>query len=350
MQIIFDCERMKYPFTGLFEYCYQLGNALLAGKTEEEKIGFYIEKAQEFRFPKAEKFLTQKNLHKLIFPNIKDIQVWHSTYQTTNYLPRKKTKTKLVLTIHDLNFLHEGKSRSKQLSYLKKLKKNVAIADHIVAISEFTKNDLLKNLNTTTPITVIYNGCNVDFSTKGKPKDYVLKNPFIFALGTVIPKKNFHVLPSLLANNNYDLIIAGKTDANYIEKILQEAKKYNVENRVHIIGSISTDDKYWYYKNCLAFAFPSMAEGFGIPVIEAMKFGKPVFISTFTSLPEIGGDLAYYFKDFTPEHMQKTFSEGITDYQLQNRSSQIIAYAQKFDWKISAQAYLKIYRSLYGFG
>ena len=116
---------------------------------------------------------------------------------------------------------------------------------------------------------------------------------------------------ALLKDNDYELIIAGNI-SNYFERILEEARKWNVEDRVNIIGPISEGLKHWYLKNCLAFAFPSIAEGFGLPVVEAMYYGKPIFLSSYTSLPEVGGDLATYFnKEFDPEGMRLEFIEGM---------------------------------------
>ncbi len=126
-------------------------------------------------------------------------------------------------------------------------------------------------------------------------------------------KKNFHVLPALLVGNDHELIISG-VETPYKSKIMEEAEKFGVTDRVKITGTISEEDKAWYYKNCTAFVFPSIAEGFGLPVIEAMHFGKPVFLSTHTSLPEIGGDAAFYFPTFEPADMQATFANGMAEF------------------------------------
>jgi glycosyltransferase involved in cell wall biosynthesis len=93
--------------------------------------------------------------------------------------------------------------------------------------------------------------------------------------------------------------------------------------------------------------FPSVAEGFGAPVVEAMHFGKPVFLSDKTSLPEIGGDAAYYFKQFDKEYMQKVFEEGMTHYAQHNPVTTIQQRARKFSWDTNAQEYMKLYRSMY---
>jgi glycosyltransferase involved in cell wall biosynthesis len=171
-------------------------------------------------------------------------------------------------------------------------------------------------------------------------------HPFLFSIGTILPKKNFHVLPPLLKNNSYELVIAGKGTDDYACKIEQEARKWGVEKRVKLLGAITAEDKYWYLKHCTAFLFPSLAEGFGIPPVEAMSFGKPVFLSTKTSLPEIGGEQAYYFNDFEPETLCETFETSMNHYARENPASLIIQQAHQFDWIKSAKQYWQVYKSL----
>jgi len=346
MKIVFDAERMKYPYTGLFEYCLQLGEALRETAAENDQLAFYIPEADEKCFSGNIEGLKQKSLHKFLFPTYKGIDVWHTTYQTSSYMP-KDQKIKKILTVHDLNFLYEKESLKKQHRYLKKVQQNIDRADHIVAISEFSKKEILENLETNgKPVSVIYNGCVLTTFPNYINEQISNSRPYLFSLGTVIPKKNFHVLIPLLQGNQYDLIIAGKANENYKQQILAEATKYGLSNRVKIIGPISNEDKYLYYKYCEAFLFPSIAEGFGIPVIEAMSFGKPVFLSTRTSLPEIGSNLAYYFEHFEPADMQEVFKQGMTHYQQTKPSSKIMAHAAQFTWAKSAAAYWQIYRSL----
>jgi glycosyltransferase involved in cell wall biosynthesis len=347
MKIVFDAERMKYPYTGLFEYCLQLGKSLLQVKPSADKLVFYIRQQNEHFFGQPINGIKQSGLHKFIFPNYNDVDIWHTTYQSTAYIPTDK-RIKKVLTIHDLNFLYEKKSIQKQRSYLKKVQRNIDLADHIVAISEFTRKDILKHLNIgCKPVSVIYNGCVVESFPNYENKEISHSKPFLFALGTVIPKKNFHVLIPLLTNSDDELVIAGKTDEAYSTYIMDEAKAYGVADRVRIIGPVSSEDKYLYYKHCKAFLFPSLAEGFGIPVIEAMFFGKPVFLSTKTSLPEIGGSFAYYFESFEASAMQKVLADGLAHYRQINPVEAIIAHARQFSWEKCAKAYWAIYKSLH---
>src|SRR5690606_28695062 len=98
--------------------------------------------------------------------------------------------------------------------------------------------------------------------------------------------------------------------------------------------------------NCDAFLFPSLAEGFGAPVVEGMRLGKPLFLSERTSLPEIGGDAAFYFQNFEHLHMQEVFRKGIEQYHRNGMQSRVTERGNLFNWDAKAQEYLKVYRSL----
>jgi glycosyltransferase involved in cell wall biosynthesis len=344
MNIALDCERMKYPHTGLFEYCHQLGLTLMDNLAPEDALKYYVREKDKGYFNASDSFLIQNSLHKFVFPRYRNIDLWHTTYQISSYTPKSK-KMKKVLTVHDLNFLYEDKPSRKQENYLRKHQKNIDWADHIVAISEFTKQDILKHLHVgNKPISVIYNGCTKGVADSGTQPAYIPVSPYLFGLGTVNPKKNFHVLVPLLQDNSYELIIAGKIEPAYKETIIKEAQKYNVSDRVKVIGPVSEQEKSWYYQHCEAFLFPSIAEGFGIPPIEAMQFGKPVFLSNTTSLPEIGGDVAYYFNSFDGEGMVNTFREGMAHYHRTQPAGAIIAHAATFTWEKCASAYMNVYR------
>ena len=146
--------------------------------------------------------------------------------------------------------------------------------------------------------------------------------------------------------NDLELIIAGTNTFGYGEKIIEAAHKHNVAGRVKMTGPVSEKEKFWYYKNCEAFCFPSVAEGFGLPVLEAMHFGKPVFISTETSLPEVGGDAAWYFENFDPAYMQQVFRDGMQEYHATMPGQKIREQAAKFNWDTIALQYLDVYKSL----
>ncbi|MEX6688918.1 glycosyltransferase family 1 protein [Danxiaibacter flavus] len=343
--ILFDCEKMRHPNTGVFYFCLNLGQALQkAYNSAREQLHFYTPQNQATAFGNEASYVHHKSWHKFFNPAAGKMDVWHCTYQLSKYLPHNK-KTKKIITVHDLNFLVDNPEN--QQEQIKKIQSLIDRVDEIVCISEHTKRDVLNYLGTSNkPVSVIHNGGGVkEFAGFDAPV-YKPSKPFIFSIGMFFAKKNFHVLPCLLKNNDYELIIAGERRPDYEAKILEQAKLYNVSDRIKLIGKISDQDKYWYYKNCLAFAFPSIAEGFGLPVVEAMHFGKPVFLSTHTSLPEIGGKEAFYFNSFDCDAMNTVFEQGLSQFN-DELSEKVKARSREFTWEKAAEQYLEIYRSFY---
>ena len=347
--VLIDCERTRHPNTGLFQFCRELGEQLIRlHDPNQESLHFYLPEEQRNLFGPDQQVVLQRHWHKFFQPGAGKYQVWHCTFQNSNYLPYHRN-TKRVLTVNDLNFLVEIKDDKARIQkYLDHIQKNINRADHIVCISDYTRRHMLEFLKPgNKPVVVVYDGCDIKTFPGFDAPTYRPARPFIFSIGTVLPKKNFHVLPCLLKGNDYELVIAGIINKEYGERIMEEARVHGVSDRVKLTGPISEQDRYWYYKNCAAFGFPSIAEGFGLPVVEAMNFGKPAFISTHTSLPELGGDAAYYFRDFDPQDMQEVFSTGMQHYQSANPIEKIRAQALKFNWDHTARSYLSIYRSLY---
>jgi glycosyltransferase involved in cell wall biosynthesis len=346
--ILIDAERTNYIHTGLYHFCRHLINSIaLHNRTDEYNLSTYAPERERGLFNKDISVVAQYSLHKFYQPFLTKFQLFHSTFQGTNYFPFC-IKGKVLLTVHDLNFLHEDTPLAKRKKYLANLEKKLARADSVVAISEYVKRDILQHTSVAPEkVQVIYNGCNIrPEADAGKPA-CLPKKPFFFTIGAITDKKNFHVLPAMLLKNDFDLIIAGLNQKpEYKMKIEAAAKELGVQDRVHIIGVVSEAEKVWYLQNCEAFAFPSIAEGFGLPVIEAMHFGKPVILSTCTSLPEIGGKEAYYFENFDPEHISHKTMEVLEDNLKNNRSEAIIQWAGRFSWDTTACRYLQEYDRL----
>jgi glycosyltransferase involved in cell wall biosynthesis len=349
-KIILDCERMKYLHTGLYHFCHQLGLALQAQvDPAKEALSFFVPEKEEKAFGNDASIIRQHSLQKFVLPSVKGYKVWHSTYQSSHYFPANK-KIRIVLTIHDLNFLYDdNKQAFKKERELKNLQQKIDRADHVVAISNFTLSDVATHLDINKKkVSVIYNGCNfATVSTLQSPAN-IPSGQFLYSIGTIAEKKNFHVLPSLLVGNDRQLIISGIVQSQvYYDRIIEEAKKIGVADRVILTGPVTENDKQWYMQHCEAFVFPSLAEGFGLPVIEAMHFGKPVFLSTLTALPEIGGNYAYYFQNFEPAAMRKVLEDGLRSYKTIGDPAAIKAWAEHFNWSNAAKQYIEVYRSLY---
>jgi glycosyltransferase involved in cell wall biosynthesis len=348
-QILIDCERMKYAQTGLYYYCFHLGQALqqLMQNNQCNPV-YYLPKTAQYQFGNNASTIIQKSVDKFHLPSLKDFDLWHATYQGTMYYPYKRN-IPIVLTIHDFNFMYdENKSEKKKKKYLEELKRKIDRADAITAISEFTLSEIKKYINLDGKYcTVIHNGCNINEIEQPVLPVILPKVPFLFTIGTITEKKNFHVLAPLLEGNQYHLVIAGITQNEaYKDKIIKEAQKRGVADRIEFTGAISENDKQYYLKYCDAFLFPSLAEGFGLPVLEALYFGKAVFLSESTSLPEIGGPYSYYFKNFEPNYIREVFKKSLLHYNSTMPSEKIKAYANTFSWYSAAEKYVQVYETV----
>lgn len=350
--IIIDCERMKHPFTGLFTYCNQLSEALVRNCNNKNlDLVFYVPASKKDLFGQEQTYIVQKSLHKILNPFHRLPGVWHCTYQGSKYFSFHKNQKKL-LTIHDLNFMHDGgKSPQKKAVLLNSLQQKVDECDYISTISQYTADFLARYIDIKQkPLTVIYNGCDVDINSVVPLKPLFIKEDisFLFSIGTIARKKNFHVLPALLQGNNRYLIIAGITqDEVYLKEITTRAEELGVRDRLILPGAITEAEKWWLMQKMDAFLFPSLAEGFGIPLVEAMHFSAPVICATCTSLPEIGGAAAYYFSGFEGEEMRHCVEDAIKDFDSDSfLKVKMNERAKSFSWDESAKAYLEIYQRL----
>lgn len=341
-------HRLRFnPYNGLYIFSCGLGEHLLNHTREYEELNYYLPKDKFGYFGDKPKYITHLRFHKFFQPGTSRFDVWHLTTGISRYRPFNR-KTKVVYTIHDVNFMNSDQENpNHKRRTLALMQRNVNRADHIVCISHYAREFAGKHLDFgDKPVSIIYNGCTIKDHLGFEDPVNKPERPFLFSIGLVQPHKNFHVLPPLLLGNNYELIIGGLNHFEYAKKIMEEAKRWNVEGRVKLIGPLSEESKAWYYRNCKAFVFPSVAEGFGFPPLEAMHYGKPVFLSDRMSLPEIGGDAAYYFEDFDPDSMQEEFANGMKDFENNGKTELMKQQVSLFNWNTAAKQYLEIYRSL----
>ncbi len=341
--VLVTFDSMKNPNSGYFSFGKGLGDALIRQNHDRFKLEYYMFKKTIYQFDGKVDICYLSKLHNIFFPARNNFDVVHFTDQTCRLKPYR-VNAKKIMTIHDMNKVHLKFSRPHRIKvYVEKLRRLIAQCDKIVTISKFVGNDVLHYFpEAEGKLRVIYNGADKLIVPAHHNPAFIPQKPFLFTIGLLSVQKGFHLLPALLKGNDFELVISG-VETPHKQKIIEEAEKYGCLARVHITGPVTDDDKAWYYENCSAFVFPSIAEGFGLPVIEAMHFGKPVFLSKFTSLPEVGGDAAYYFDNFEPTHMQNVFENGMKDFSDRNRAQEIMDQAAKFSWERAANQYLDIY-------
>jgi glycosyltransferase involved in cell wall biosynthesis len=351
--MILDCDLMKFPYSGLYQYCLNLGihvNELLAAENQPP-MKMYLPPKDRLILPAEPYHLIEQRWHFWFQPFLKNCRVWHAPFQSGRILPIKQKfpDLKVVLTVHDLNVLHEGKPDYEQLKSMAHTQSLIDRSDAIVCISEFTKNDVLTYCSVgDKPVHVIHNGANKLANVSEEVPADRPPGEFVLGIGYLNRKKNFHVLlPLLQSNPDLELVVMGRyDDPEYVKMMRTAAQDLGIAKRLHLPGPVSEGEKAWYLKNCKALMHPSLAEGFGLPVIEAMQFGKPVFLSTRTSLPEIGGEAAFYFPSFEAEVVQEVYHQGMKTYETTNRAADLIAQATRFNWAESARQYLDVYRSV----
>lgn len=354
-KILIDAERLKYPKSGIANVCVSLIKGL-DEKGSDFEYAFYGPKKNIPDTKKNFKMIDWKFWQKKISVNTGSFSLIHTTHQLSEYFHTIKSGQKKVVTLHDLNFLHDNSSEQKIAKTTKLVQKNIGNADAVVCISEFVKEDFLKNrklftLKNNVKVEVIYNGLifpeTTDFSSKNKYS--FIGKKYILNIGVLFPKKNQEVLLDLISKNDRELVlVTSSAKSAYKEKFLEKIKTLGLEDRVHILENVDNNEKYFLLQHCESYCHPSLAEGFGIPPVEAMYFGKPVFLSKLTSLPEIGGDLAFYFDDFSAEHMQHVYASGMQTYgsKTGEYASQLKERALKFGYLEMAGAYEKLYHEL----
>jgi len=198
---------------------------------------------------------------------------------------------------------------------------------------------------------VDYENFAKEFSEEEKEKvrqKYNLPQKFLLYIGTFQPRKNIPVLIEAIKSLDIKLILAGNRNArNFDKKINEVIEKNNFQNKVIFPGWIDEEDKPALLQIADCFVFPSLYEGFGIPIVEAMAAGTPVISSNKTSLPEVGKDGALFCDPKNTDEFSKRIYQAIADENLKadiiKRGSEI---AKLYSWQKTAEKTLNMYKSL----
>ena len=342
--LVFDCEQLRKPFTGFHSYCNNLARSLVnQAPSDAPRLSLYVPEAFIGSFGPSADYLRWHSCQKFYLPVPAHTALWHCASQQSKYWP--SSRIPVLVTIHDVNFMHMEESNPRRAHHRRQYQQVIRRATRIVTISEASKRDILTYFDTKgKSVDVVYNGTEACPASVQAPA-MVPERPFLLNINRISRNKNVHVLPPLLVGNDLDLLIAGPVeDKAYAQEILLEARRWKVEERVKFIGPVHTAEKHWYLQHCQAFLFPSLAEGFGLPVLEALQYYKPVFCSDRTSLPEVGGDCVFYFDHaFQPEAMQAVLEQGL---QANLSRTAIDAHLSRFTWDKAASAYWKIYQEM----
>lgn len=270
--------------------------------------------------------------------------------QSRAALPAFADSTPLILTIHDA-ILSQERSQKAAARSVTKMQSAVSRTDVLVFISAHTQKVVgdLCDISQK-PQRVIYNGVDAPSSPQ-KPEWFRDGLPFLLSIGRIVSYKNIHLLAAMLSQlPEYRMIIAGPdwSESAYVREVSAAAESAGAAERVILSGKISESEKAWLYQNCAALMMPSRNEGFGMPVIEAFHFGKPVFSSRYAALPEVGGDCAFYWDDMDPAAMGALVCEKMLapDVNSADQIDRRKKWAENFSWQKNINAYLDLYREI----
>lgn len=316
MRIAFDAKRAYHNTRGLGNYSRDVIRLLTSYATDNEY------------------FLLAKPTNKYVFPNTKTISpqslwsffpsIWRSCgcvkelrdmdvyWGLSGELPFgiHRLPIRKIVTIHDAIFIRypELYSASYRALFARKVQYACDCADVIIAISEQTKRDVIKFFHADeSKIRVVYQGCNncyrepiLDSQINSVRLRYNLREQYILTVGAIEPRKNLQNLIKAMAIEHIDIpLIAVGGKSAYATQMATLAKENGVDLR--FIHGIPLADLPAVYKGATVFCYPSIFEGFGIPILESMCVGTPVLTSTGSCFAETGGDAARYANPLVPE-------------------------------------------------
>lgn len=370
MKIGYEAKRIFHNKTGLGNYSRDLIRILST---------YYPDNTYFLYNPKP----SEKNLFNSIKTNIKECLPKSSFYKTFYNLWRQKgivgdivadniqiyhglsgeiplglnrTKVKTIVTIHDLIFLRFPAFYSffdRTIHFLK-FKHAAQNADLIIAISEQTKKDIIKFLKVdANKIKVVYQGCHADFKKEYSEEEkatvlakYKLPNSFVLNVGTIEERKN--VLSAVKAIQNIDthlVIVGGKT--SYAKKVTQYIKQYKMEDKVSFLKGLSTQELAILYQSAQIFIYPSLFEGFGIPIIEALYCKTPVITSKRGCFTEAGGPHSVYINPTDSREIAFHIRQLLADNHMRTSITEKgFEYVQRFNDEVIAKNIHQIYQSL----
>lgn len=356
--VALDVTRVKNPWSGLGQYAIHLANAIAQSESKSIEPVLYLHDGDQKHFPSLpipksfaeywhkEKFRPLLSRIPILRNSLSQFSLWHTFDQLSSYAPLS-SKVPIVLTIHDLNF--PDRSEKSRTRGLQTVQKRVDRASGVATISEYSAQQIHQFLDLKgKPLRVIPSGHCLDQTVVARRPQGISETPFLFSIGEFRTTKNFHLLVSLVELlPEYHLVIAGHYETAYGQKVIDQIVQSPASARIHLLGRIPDEERRWLYENCKAFLFPSVAEGFGLPVVEAMSCGRPVFTTKAMSLPEVAGDCGIYWESLETRDMLETFQEGIDQVEANpDFSQQLIAHAQQFDWQKTATAYLELYNEI----
>ena len=370
MRIGFDAKRAFLNASGLGNYSRNMISYLVKQFPDNEYFLFTTKNPDRFDFLEdntTKTILPQTTFHKT-FPSYwrtnltselqkYNLDIFHGL---SNEIPYniQKSSVKSVVTIHDLIFLRYPNlyKRFDRKIYEKKFRYACEHADKVIAISEQTKRDIIDFFGTDeSKIAVVYQGCNPVFYQKSKQeeqekirKKFKLPERYILSVGTIEERKNTLQIVKALHKHQIDipLVLAGRLTP-YAERIKTYIKENQMENQVMLLHEVETAELPALYQMSEIFVYPSIFEGFGIPIIEALNSGVPVITSREGCFSEAGGADSLYVDPENVDKLAEAINQILSDKKLkENMIKKGYNYALNFREEKIADDLMKVYKQV----
>lgn len=347
MRIGFDAKRAFNNYTGLGNYSRFIIESLLEYAPEHQYFAYTPKSKGSWDYSLAD-FPNELNIRlPVAYPQLPSA-LWRSWFMAqdlqqdkidvfhglSNEIPYglKKAGVKSVVSIHDLIFLRypEQYPAIDRFVYQRKFRYACENADAIVAVSEQTKRDIIDFYQIPSErIEVIYQGCQSVFYQRIADKTiisqvqqkYGIQKHYILCVASFTERKNqlrlikaFQQLPS----KEYDLVLVGG-QSKYLDELKQYVQQSAIERRVHFLTGVPARDLPALYQGASLFTYPSLFEGFGIPIIEALHSGVPVVAAKGSCLEEAGGEGALYANPLDITDLAEKMHHVLHSESLQNR-------------------------------
>ena len=290
-----------------------------------------------------------------------DLDIYHGL---SHELPWgiEKSGVRSIVTIHDLiafRFPHLFPWPDRKI-YMKKMAYACQKADLVVAICEQSKRDIQEYLNISgEKIKVLYQSVHprfYEFSDEALTKKMLSKwnisFPYILFVGALEERKNVLTLvkaySAIKQSKEYGLILVGR-GGNYKKKIEDLVGKLRIDKKVKVLSQVDSQELPFLYSGCTLFCYPSLFEGFGLPVAEALFCGKPVIVSQGSSFPEVGGKGSVYVDPGKKDSLINALETVLDD---EDRQAEMIRmgreHVKKFHWEKTTEKLMRVYRDIAG--
>ncbi|ATA89437.1 glycosyl transferase family 1 [Capnocytophaga stomatis] len=367
MKIGFDAKRAFHNNRGLGNYSRDLIR-ILQEQTDCELVLFNPKEKKDKRinFTEKTKVITPKSFFwkklKSIWRILKisslskkeNLDIYHGLSGEIPLGIYKNTRT--IVTIHDLIFLrypHLYSFFDRKIHFWKFLYA-AQKSHHIIAISEQTKRDIVKFLNIPEEkISVVYQGCHKAFKqfySEEKKQEirqkYHLPEKFVLNVGAIEPRKNALEIVKAIKDLDISLVLIGKK-TKYFEKIEKFCVENKMQNRVFVLKNVSMEDLAIIYQLATVFCYPSVFEGFGIPITEALFSKVPVITSLGSCFPEAGGEHSVYIN---LNNASEEIKQAILDITTNEEKRKLMTekgfeYVQKFTDESVFEELMKVYKT-----